>query len=63
MTILLLLELGTADRVAVDYAEFLTSEILVTDVTAYAPLLLPSLSPSLSALFSLHQSNNSGLPC
>lgn len=58
MTILLLLELGTADRVAVDYAEFLTSEILVTDVTAYAPLLLPSLSPSLSALFSLLQSSN-----
>jgi len=62
MTILLLLELSTADRVAVDYAEFLTSEILVTDVTAYAPLLLPTLSPSLSALVSLLQSSNAGLP-
>lgn len=53
MTILLLLELGTADRVAVDYAEFLTYKTLATDVTACTPLLLPTPSPSPSALVSL----------
>lgn len=63
MTILLLLELGIADRVAVDYAEFLTYKILATDVTACAPLLLPVLSASPSALASLLQSTNSGLHC
>ena len=63
MTILLLLELSIADRVAVDYAEFLTYKILATDVTACTLLLLPILSPSPSALVSLHQSSNSGLHC
>lgn len=51
MTILLLLELSTADRVAGDYAEFLTYQIPVTDVTACAPLLSPILSPSQSLRF------------
>lgn len=50
MTILLLLELSIADRVAGDYAEFLTYKILVTDVAACAPLLFLILSPSPSAL-------------
>lgn len=63
MTILLLLELSIADRVAVDYAEFLTYKILATDVTACTPLLLPILFPSSSALVSLLQSSNSGLHC
>lgn len=61
MTILLLLELSIADRVAVDYAEFLTYKILATDVTACTPLLLPFLSPSLSVLASLLQSGTSGI--
>jgi len=51
MTILLLLELSMADRVAGDYAEFLTYQIAVTDVTACAPLLSPVLSPSQSLRF------------
>lgn len=63
MTILLLLELSTADRVAVDYAEFLTYKILATDATACTPLLLPILSPSPTALVSFLQSSNSGLHC
>lgn len=63
MTILLLLELSIADRVAVDYAEFLTYKILATDVTASIPLLLPILPPSPRALVSLLQSSSSALHC
>lgn len=63
MTILLLLELSTADRVAGDYAEFLTYKILATDVTASSPLLLPILPPSPHAPESLLQSSNSALHC